>query len=297
MIQYWGAKSQSHRLKHFRGPLLPAPLLPHLNSCLGDDNQRAKWLVEFGAVYLNSTRITETDFEINSNDILRVHLEPKRYIFDKIKLKNSIVFENSEFGIVNKPSGIPMHPTLDNLKENLLWGLDLKYLITHRLDVPTSGLVVLAKNKYFQSKFNDLVGKRLVKKSYITLTQAKLCPGVVIHQMKVSVKAPKQCVQSLNETLIREAQWEECKLEITESRQYRTTQLFESEIHLLTGRTHQIRAQLAAMGSSILGDEMYGGKPSSVFGLHSSELEFTCPVSGKFFKFQCYPPWPLKILE
>src|SRR4029079_6682078 len=109
--------------------------------------------------------------------VVRIHLEPKRYSVDREDLRRRIVFENENFVVVDKPSGLPMHPTLDNLRENLLWAFENRYFLTHRLDVPTSGLVVLAKTKKYQSLFNTLISERKVRKLYEALTHKPVAEG------------------------------------------------------------------------------------------------------------------------
>jgi 23S rRNA pseudouridine1911/1915/1917 synthase len=290
----FGATSPPTRQIHCHaagGPLLQEVLRGLQSGRLPADNERARWLIEFGAVYVSSQRVTDTDWETKSDDLVRIHLDPKRYSLNKAEIKKRVVFENADFLVVDKTSGIPMHPTLDNLRENLLWAFENLVYVTHRLDVPTSGLCVLAKTKRFQTEFNRVVSKREIRKIYqawVSRSEKSGSspdlpgPGLLRHFMKVSVKAPKEVVSL--ESVLPDQKYDECLSKILSSK-ILNEKIFELEIELVTGRTHQIRAQLACEGMPLLGDEMYGGQKSEIFGLHASTLEFRCPLSGEQFSF------------
>jgi len=231
------------------------------------------WLIEFGAVYVNHKRVVDPAFNVDPEDVIRVHTNPKRYNLDKEKIRSQITFQNEHFLVVNKPSGLPVHPTLDNLYENLLCAFEFPVYVTHRLDVPTSGLVVVAKTKMYQAVFNKLLLERKVSKVYEAQVEKFVAPGEYIHYMQKTVTAPKSFSHSDNGGL-------ECRL-IVHSCDKKENNTFKLIIELLTGRTHQIRGQLALEGAPIIGDEMYGGQPAVLFGLKATTLSFKCPFSGE----------------
>jgi 23S rRNA pseudouridine1911/1915/1917 synthase len=198
-----------------------------------------------------------------------VHLQPKRFPVGDVDWPATIVHQNDEFLVVNKPSGIPVHATVDNAVENVLHQLSLalrfSFGITQRLDAEVSGLLVLSKTREFQRQFNQLLVDRKVKKKYRALVDRVPDTGRHIHHMKPAMRSPRM-VQ-------REARpdWMECVLRIEAVTRIGSDRdgspLFEVEIDLETGRTHQIRAQLSAMGSPIIGDRLYGSsKPYEVNG-------------------------------
>jgi 23S rRNA pseudouridine1911/1915/1917 synthase len=235
---------------------------------LGLSTEEAERLLSFGAVYLERERVTSNQ-AIRTGQYVRVHLQPKRFPVGDVDWPATIVHQNDEFLVVNKPSGIPVHATVDNAVENVLHQLSLalrfSFGITQRLDAEVSGLLVLSKTREFQRQFNQLLVDRKVKKKYRALVDRVPDTGRHIHHMKPAMRSPRM-VQ-------REARpdWMECVLRIEAVTRIGSDRdgspLFEVEIDLETGRTHQIRAQLSAMGSPIIGDRLYGSsKPYEVNG-------------------------------
>jgi 23S rRNA pseudouridine1911/1915/1917 synthase len=212
-------------------------------------------LLTLGAIYFKEHRIQD-DVSAIKGDYVRVHQKPRRFPVHLFKNAENLVFENNDFVVINKPSGIPTHATVDNLQENAHFltenFLKTKLHVTHRLDVATSGLLVFAKTKEFQIFFNDLLFNRKVQKIYRALV-AKTYDGPLelTHYMRPSPKAPKFV------SLISEPGWAKCHLKILNTQQLQSGKTLLT-INLTTGRTHQIRAQLSAMGYPIIGDKSYG---------------------------------------
>lgn len=169
---------------------------------------------------------------------------------------------------------------MDNWQENLgvqgskICGYELK--TTQRLDHETSGLVVMGHSDEFVSRFNKLLREGLVLKVYVSKTRTMPKPKVLVHHMKDSERAPK--------ILTREPQADSkiCVLSVLHSWPSGPNE-FSSAILLLTGRTHQIRAQMAFEGHPLLGDPLYGLEPAATMGLRSSFLAFK--FQGKVHQF------------
>lgn len=149
--------------------------------------------------------------------------------------------------------------------------------VVHRLDRPTTGLVVFARTSKALTRLNDLFKNRETKKTYWAVVKTKPVKDhdTLIHYLKRNEKAntskahikdvPESKMASLDYTLIKEL-----------------TNYTALEINLHTGRHHQIRAQLSAIGSPIKGDLKYGADRSNPDGgihLHARKLEFIHPVS------------------
>jgi Pseudouridylate synthases, 23S RNA-specific len=241
--------------------------------------EQTSFLLDLGCVYYLGKRIRE-DISVNEGDYVRVHTKPRRFLPDDGQWRDRIIVENKNFVIVDKVAALPVHASVDNLKENvqsyLATAVGCELYVTHRLDVPTQGLILYAKTKEFQSAFNALLASGGMDKIY----RAKVvghygAPGILKHFMEPSPRAPK--------SVSREAQdgWQECLLEVLEV-VHCDDGTSDLKIKLLTGRTHQIRAQLSNIGFPIVGDHTYGAPKffeEEKICLKACELSFVDPMS------------------
>jgi 23S rRNA pseudouridine1911/1915/1917 synthase len=221
--------------------------------------KRTEFLLGLGSIYLKEQRCLE-NVQVTAGDYIRVHQEPRRFPVEVLIWPEARIFENEDILILNKPSGLPVHSTVDNIKENLRHlvsektGLSLH--VTHRLDVATEGLLVFAKSKKAQSEFNILLMQGKVKKHYRALVHGVNIPvGEMIHFMEPSPRAPKKVSPTP------ELGWAQCTLIVVDQTAI-SADLSEVTIELITGRTHQIRAQLSKAGFPIVGDHAYGSPVS-----------------------------------
>lgn len=211
-----------------------------------------------------------------ANDLIRLHLEPKRFLQSRLGLIH-ILENQADWLCIFKPAGVPAHETLDNLIENAkfyteklldqpLWGLG-------RLDVGTSGLLLFAKSPKAAQVFNlDVLPK--AEKFYRACCppSPSLSPGKWQDWMKKEKRSPRHLADSENsEFTIR------CELEVLSVQSNESFQ--ELKIKLITGRTHQIRTQIAKRGAPILGDSLYGSreeapKTHEEFALSCEEIRF-----------------------
>ena len=262
----------------------------------GEDIER---LLSFGAVYQDRQRVS-SDRTLSPGQYVRVHLNPRRFPVDGIDWRGTVVHHDANFIVVNKPAGIPVHATLDNQVENVLHQLRValgpSVYVTQRLDAEVGGLIVFGKTQEFQAQFNQLLRERKVKKRYRALVTSAPGVGRHIHYMEPSERSPKTVSTEAR------ANWQECALSVLRVEPAGCTipapQPFEVEIDLETGRTHQIRAQLSAMGSPIVGDKMYNSRTGYVvngtrlpgIGLFSASTSWQ-GSEGKEWSFELSPPW------
>ena len=250
-----------------------------LSAMLSLTPERVLEILYLGGIYLFDKRQHE-NLHINTDDYLRIHTRPRRYNNPQ-DWAQRIVFQNDDFIVVNKPAGLPCYASVDNEKENVLMflreHLQAPVLTLHRLDVPTQGLLCLAKTLRFQQSFNELLKDRRVQKLY---TAHVASPGPELgehtHYMEKSPWAPKVArSQFFTEGL-------ECRLRVLEKSEV-SPGVTALKIELLTGRTHQIRCQMAAMGFPLRGDHLYGAEriyAEERIDLWASDLSFADPFSA-----------------
>ena len=226
-------------------------------------------LLNFGAIYLTNQRTTH-NVQLKKQDYIRVHTKPRRFQ-RAVNWENHILWQNENYIIINKPSGLPCHPTVDNLFENILTQLECflgqKIFLTHRLDLPTTGLLVFAKTLNAQASFNKALANSEVSKIYEAVIEGQQAPalGTLTHHMEISPRAPKIVHAEKQENTVL------CQLEILETKSVGDNTWVK--IKLETGRTHQIRAQLSKIGFPIIGDIQYGAKTIKKIGWEEIELK------------------------
>lgn len=287
----------------------PVLLLEFLQNQLHLKYDQALFLLQIGAIYRSQNhhphlKPSEVFFKretdpilLEPGAILRCHQNPRRFP-TYFNWSERVVFENEDFIVINKPPGLPCQPSLDNKIENVVTQLSLfkkqNLFITHRLDVGTSGLLALAKTKEFQVLFNKLLESRLINKYYDTYTQGpSLHLGLKTHWMQPHPRSPK----TVSGHYI--PGWKPCELVILATEELKSISnsrksfLNYYRIQLLTGRTHQIRAQLSSMKNFICGDILYGGEPiatenntdkNEIYSLQCSQLEFQ--VNQNHYNFE-----------
>ncbi|GAB4822393.1 hypothetical protein N2152v2_009439 [Parachlorella kessleri] len=191
---------------------------------------------------------------------IRVHVHPKRFpAAYVVRWEERILADLPECVVLNKPPGVPVAPTAVGHPRPLL--------ITHRLDQATEGVVVLGKTPEFVSRFNALIsrGDNSLRKFYHTLTAAPPPQGPLVHYLSVSKRQPGLP----SHTIAHEEQQPgsaRCELRVLQVREVQLTgtaaqrwgaSAYEGLLELITGKTHQIRAQLSAVGCPLMGDELY----------------------------------------
>ena len=275
MAEIVGAKIGSHGfeygVKHFVNP--EAGFLSDIVcNILKLNKQNVFDLLNLGAIYIDNYRQDE-DQRIKENKLFRVHTKPRRH-FTGHDWSQLIIFENSDFLILNKPSGIPSHAGVDNKIDNSLYQTErarqVKLHITHRLDTLTEGLIVYGKTQRFVNSFNQQIKNRQIKKKYVALVEtSEILPKKLVHYMENSLRAPKKVTEYFQEKSAL------CELEIENQIVQQDSSWIK--INLLTGRTHQIRAQTSAMKAPIVGDTLYGStlaRENNSIALRACEIEF-----------------------
>ena len=202
-----------------------------------------------------------------------------------------ILQEDANCIIVNKPAGLPTQPDQTNDRSAL--DIVARYLgrrvwIVNRLDRPASGVLVLTKTSNSAREFSELFLNDKVQKSYWAMVKNKPQEdsGTLVHYLKKGVKSKKSLVQE-----------DDSKGGKKSVLSYKVLKSLENyhllEIELGTGRYHQIRSQLAAIGSPIKGDVKYGAKRKNddrSIHLHARKLVFTHPFNNEHIEIEAEVP-------
>ena len=267
----------------------------YLASKLDISRSKIQKLIKNGKILVNDKTLNGS-YLVNSGDVIKVNDELDFDIHIKAQdIPIDIVYENDDLLIINKPSGMVVHPApgnLDNTLVNALLGKfnlsndTLRPGIVHRLDKDTSGLMLVAKNDWAHDKLAEMIKNKDVKRTYLALVS-----GVINHETG-TIDAP----------IGRDDKYRE-KMKVTDVNSkdaithFKVLKRFKKhtliECYLETGRTHQIRVHMAYIGYPIVNDYVYGKeKIDKDFGqlLHSKKIEFNNPRNNEHILFEVDAP-------
>lgn len=234
-----------------------------------------------------------TNVSVNDELDFTINIEPENIPID-------VVFEDDYLLVINKPSGMVVHPAPGNYIGTLVNGLLYKFNmgsttnirpgIVHRIDKDTSGLMIVAKTDKATELLGNMIKNHLIERQYLALVD-----GVIKHETG-TIDAP-----------IGRDNTDRQKMAVTENnskdaitnfkvlKRYSDKTLIKCKLE--TGRTHQIRVHMAYIGYPIYNDPLYGKrKNASNFGqfLHSTSIKFIHPITKKELFFEVEPPKEFK---
>lgn len=303
------------------GEELPSKFLPTPDSLVGEradaalakmlgvSRTRATELLITGMVHANGRTLGKSD-RLEADQVLEVEIEDRKVDLLEVRPEDvaelEIVFQDSDLIVISKPAGVVSHPSLGFEGPSvpgvlLARGIQLstsgaqeRQGIVQRLDVGTSGLMVLAKSERAYSVLKQAFRDRAVKKTYHALAQGHPEPA-----------------NGTIDTPIARSQRHDYKFTISEDGKpavthYKTIELFPTaalmEIGLETGRTHQIRVHFSHFRHPLVGDPLYGADPKLAASLsldrqwlHAKKLAFAHPISGEWVEFESQYPKDLEL--
>ena len=216
-----------------------------------------------------------------------------------VQMDLDIIYEDEGFIVINKPAGIPVHPSINHFEDSLSNGvkyyfnkLGLKKIIrpVNRLDKDTSGLIIFAKNEYIQECLVKQIKCKQFIKEYIAI-----CNGV-FEKKSGTINAP---IARKEKSIIERCIAENGDVAITH---YEVVKSFKNytavKCILETGRTHQIRLHMKYIGHPILGDTLYSSSSNLINrqALHAYRISFVHPITRKQIQFEAPLPDDMKHL-
>ena len=238
-------------------------------------------------------RVENKGKRVSSGDFIEIELDRERETAMRPEeLPVDIVFEDKDLAVVNKPSGMLVHPTHWQKNGTLLNALSFHFNrekqngvirpgLVHRLDSETSGLIVIAKNLRSHRLLARQFERRTVTKRYLALVD-----GILAND-DGSIESPiGRNVDEKRWDVMPGAKPALTKFQVIEK--FNHTTLLELEP--ITGRTNQLRIHCASIGHPIVGDVNRGGREFERLCLHAFRLRFRHPSLGNNIEFEADPP-------
>ena len=258
-------------------------------------------LIENNFVLVNDNEV-KASYKVKENDEITIldgfkeetNIEPVHMDLD-------IVYEDDDIMVINKPSGLTVHPGSGNKNNTLVNGL-LDYTnnlsdlngeerpgIVHRLDKDTSGLMLVAKSNRAHQVLTEDFQNHDVKRTYWALIK-----GVFPHNTAIIDAPIGRDEKNRKKMAVTAKNSKKAITHLKVLKRYKNYTLVE--LSLETGRTHQIRVHMDYIGYPVVNDPVYNSKNSTEFGqlLHSKTIDFTHPITKKHLHFECDLPEEFK---
>jgi 23S rRNA pseudouridine1911/1915/1917 synthase len=264
-------------------------------------------LIEEGHVLLARVKVVKANTAVQVGDVITIDVPtPAPATPEAEDLPIDILFDDEDIVVVNKPAGMVVHPgaghaagTLVNALLHHVDGLsgiggEVRPGIVHRLDKGTSGVMVVAKNDAAHQELARQFHDREVEKEYVALVW-----GLVQQRKRIDLPIGRDPVHR-EKISTRARRSRAAVTRVTWARHLPGVSLLR--VAIATGRTHQIRVHLSAIGHPIVGDALYGGLRRHVRGelrpvlrltrpfLHAERLAFTHPRTGERLQFSAALP-------
>ena len=241
-------------------------------------------------VYFNGNKV-KTTFKLSQEGILIVKEKEKSTDLEEKYLNLDIIYEDDDLLIINKPPFLLTHPTLKKvditLANGIVYYFNDKYKkklvprFVNRLDMNTSGLIIIAKNAFTQSFFQS--ENVDIEKKYLAIAE-----GIIEDDHFIIEKNIYKDGDRLDRIIDERGQYAKTEFKVIE--RFKNIGVTLVECKLYTGRTHQIRVHLKSINHPIIGDSLYNtsSKYNKIVNrqmLHSYFLAFNHPTTGKRLKF------------
>ena len=251
---------------------------------------RVQNLIKENNIKVNNEK-TKVAYKIEPNDSVRVYIpEVVEKDIEAEDIKLDIVYQDGDIAIINKYSGMVVHPAHGHYSGTLVNAIlfqikdlsgingEMRPGIVHRLDKDTSGLIIVAKNDKAHTKLTEMFKNKEIKKTYLAIVKGKVSKetGRIETNIGRDEKDRKKMSVSRDE--------KKGKLAITTYKVIDSNERYSLlDVNIETGRTHQIRVHMKHIGYPILGDIVYGRPDNKIMRqmLHAYKLEFKHPITSE----------------
>ena len=251
---------------------------------------RVQNLIKENNIKVNNEK-TKVAYKIEPNDSVRVYIpEVVEKDIEAEDIKLDIVYQDGDIAIINKYSGMVVHPAHGHYSGTLVNAIlfqikdlsgingEMRPGIVHRLDKDTSGLIIVAKNDKAHTKLTEMFKHKEIKKTYLAIVKGKVSKetGRIETNIGRDEKDRKKMSVSRDE--------KKGKLAITTYKVIDSNERYSLlDVNIETGRTHQIRVHMKHIGYPILGDIVYGRPDNKIMRqmLHAYKLEFKHPITSE----------------
>jgi 23S rRNA pseudouridine1911/1915/1917 synthase len=255
-------------------------------------------LIKDGKVTVNGAQV-KSGIKLKGGEQISVIIET-REVSETVEpeaIPLSVVYDDPDFAVIDKPAGMTVHPGVGNEKGTLVSALlsrwpqiaqmnivEKRVGIVHRLDKDTSGLIVVAKNDAARIKLQAQFQSRTVSKVYLALLEKM--PATVVGRVEAPIARDPN--QRKRMAVMRGGKPAITDYQVIDHNFIGEQALVRVTLH--TGRTHQIRVHMAFIGCPIVGDSVYGYRKQRIKlkrqFLHAAELSFDHPTTGERLKFE-----------
>ena len=264
----------------------------YLSSKLDISRSKIQKLIDEEKVTVNG-KVIKSNYKTKLNDEIEIDDELDFDItIEPVEIPLDIVYEDEYLMIINKPSGLVVHPAPGHYDDTLVNGL-LFYLnkdktknirpgIVHRLDKDTSGLMVVAKDEKTMELLSEMISKKEVERKYLAIVDG------VIKENTATIDAPIGRDPSNRQKMAINPTGKKAITHIKVIERFKNNTFIECLLD--TGRTHQIRVHLSYINHRVTNDPVYG--EGNEFGqmLHSYSIKFIHPITKKELYFEQDPP-------
>ena len=251
---------------------------------------RIQKLIDEDKILINNKSIS-SNYKLKLDDEIEIiDTLDNPSILDKENIPLDVIYEDKYLLVINKPSGMVVHPAPGHYSDTLVNALLYKYDIeeegtrpgiVHRIDKDTSGLMVVALDVKTHEALSSMIKNKKVKRHYIALVE-----GVINHDSG-TIDAPiGRDPHDRKKMAVTDINGKEAITHFKVLKRYKNNTLLECILD--TGRTHQIRVHMKYINHPIVNDPLYNKKKSDSFGqyLHSKSIEFDHPILNKHLFFE-----------